>query len=174
MLHSTIEPPAESAPDHSNRSRVLIATSGSAASTAAAAAAAVIARERDGELWVVHVRPPEVMRVGRLAPTIVRNLRLRDPHASTVLGSARQVAWTNGAFARVVLMTGDPVPAILSLASELAVDLIVIGARRSRTPAVLAARTRYRIGRDAPCPVSVVPLAAPTRLRASLRGGPGS
>src|ERR1035438_1798075 len=56
------------------------------------------------------------MRVGRLAPTIVHNQRLRDPHASAVLSAARQAAWANGAFARVVLMSGEPVPAILSVA----------------------------------------------------------
>ena len=80
-----------------------------------------------------------------------------------MLGAARQVAWANGAFARVILISGDPVPAILSLARELAVDLIVIGATPSRAPAADAGRTRYRIQRDAPCPVRVVALAAPAQ-----------
>lgn len=116
----------------------------------------MIANECDGELIVVHVRPPDVLRVARLAPTIVRDVRLRDPHGSPVLSAARQVAWANGAFARVVLMSGEPVPAILSLADELAVDLIVIGASGSRAPAVLTGRARYRIQRDAPCPGRVI------------------
>jgi nucleotide-binding universal stress UspA family protein len=112
------------------------------------------------------------MRVGRLAPTIVHNVRLRDPHASGVLSAARQVAWANSAFARVVLMTGDPVAAIVSLAEQLTVDLIVIGARRSRVPAVLAARTRCRIQHAASCPVRIVALGVGDPARGSLRAGP--
>ncbi|MEA2196425.1 MAG: Universal stress protein family [Solirubrobacteraceae bacterium] len=158
--------------DRSFRPRVLNATSGSPASVSATAAAAVIASERDAELFVVHVRPPEAMRVGRLAPTIVRGQRLRDPHASVVLSAARQVAWANGAFARVMLMSGEPVPMILSLADELAVELIVIGASRSRWPAVLAARTRCRIQRDAPCPVRIVRLSAPAPAGEPVRTMP--
>ena len=73
-----------------------------------------------------------------------------------MLIAARQLAWANGAFARVVLMSGDPTPAIVSLAEQLAVDLIVIGRSRSRVPAVLAARTRCHIQHAAPCPVRIV------------------
>jgi nucleotide-binding universal stress UspA family protein len=156
MLQHLVEPTVDSLADRVPRSRSLNATSGSDASQCATAAAAVIAVERDAELIVVHVRAPEVMRVGRLAPTIVHNVRLRDPHGSEVLGAARQVAWANSAFARVILISGDPVSAIVSLADELAVDLIVIGAKRSRAPAVLAARTRCGIERAASCPVRII------------------
>jgi nucleotide-binding universal stress UspA family protein len=156
------------------RPRILNATSGSPASAGATAAAALLANERDAELVVVHVRAPEVMRCGRLAPTIVHNRLVRDPHASRVLSAARQVAWANGAFARVMLMSGEPVSAILSLAAELAVDLIVIGARPSRAPALLAGPTRYRIARDAPCPVRVVALASAPRPTARVRTVPAT
>jgi nucleotide-binding universal stress UspA family protein len=162
MLQKLLEPTLERVADRAVRARVLNATNGSAASANATAAAAIIARERDAELILVHVRAPEVLRVGRLAPTIVHHQRLPDPHSSGVLGAARQVAWAQGAFARVILMSGDPVPAIVSLARELAVALVVIGARGSRAPAVVAGPTRYRIHRDSPCPVQVVVRAVPT------------
>jgi hypothetical protein len=60
------------------------------ASANATATAAIIARERDAELIVVHVRAPEVMRVGRLGPTLVHDQRLRDPHSSGVLAAPRR------------------------------------------------------------------------------------
>jgi Universal stress protein family len=169
MLQDLLEPPVGDVADRPVRARVLNATSGSAASANATVAAAIIAIERDVELVVVHVCAPEVMRVGRLAPTIVHQQRLRDPHANGVLSAARQVAWAEGALVRVILMSGDPVPAVVSLARELAVGLVVIGARSSRTPAVVAGRTRCRIQRDSPCPVRVVVLAAPTSGGSSPR-----
>lgn len=169
MPQQLVEPTIDVVADRGGRSRILNATSGSPASASATAVSAAIASEHGAELIVVHVRAPAVMRVGRLAPTIVHNQRLRDPHASTVLAAARQAAWANGAFARVVLMSGEPAPAILSVAAELAVDLIVIGARPSHAPVVLAAPTRYRIQRDARCPVRVVPLIVPAPPNVSLR-----
>jgi nucleotide-binding universal stress UspA family protein len=134
MLQNLLEPIVEGAADRADRARVLNATSGSAASANATAAAAIVATERDAELIVVHVRAPEVLRVGRLAPTIVHQQRLSDPHANGVLSTARQVAWAHGALARVILISGDPAPAIVSLARELDVELVVIGATPSRAP----------------------------------------
>lgn len=81
------------------------------------------------------------------------------------MSAARQVAWANEAFAHVVLMSGESVPAILSLTEDLAVDLIVIGASGSRAPAVLTGRVRYRIQRDAPCRV-------PGHRAPAVNGGP--
>lgn len=75
---------------------------------------------------------------------VPRTRRLDDPYCSPVLLQARRLAWAHGALARVVLMEGDPVAGILAAASELRVDLIVIGGRPSRQPAVIAAPTRYR------------------------------
>jgi nucleotide-binding universal stress UspA family protein len=71
-------------------------------------------------------------------------------------------------------MSGDPVPAIVSLARELTVDLVVIGARPTRALAVIASRTRYQLQRDSPCPVRVVVLATPPRATASLRTAPAT
>lgn len=166
------EPTVDRLTDRVLRPRILNATNGSAASQCATVVAAGIAHERDAELIVVHVRPPEVMRVGRMAATIVHNVRLQDPHSSGVLSAARQVAWANGAFARVILMSGDPVTAIVSLADELAVDLIVIGASRSRAPVVWAAWTRRRIKHAASCPVRIVTLPGSGSARGSLKAVP--
>jgi nucleotide-binding universal stress UspA family protein len=174
MLQNLLEPIVERATDRGVRARVLNATSGFAASANATAAAAIIATERDAELMVVHVRAPEVMRVGRLAPTIVHQQRLSDPHTNGVLSTARQVAWAHGALARVILLTGDPGPAIVSLARELNVELVVVGATPGRAPAAMTARTRYRIQRDSPCPVRVVVLAEPAAARSSARSLPAS
>jgi len=174
MLPIMLDAATNTLMDRAVRPRILNATSGSAASASATAAAAFLASERDAELVVVHVGAPEVMRVSRLGPTIVQNRRVRDPHASPVLSAARQVAWANGAFARVILLSGEPVPAILSLAVELVVDLIVIGARPSRAPAFLAGPTRSRVAREAPCPVRVIPLASTLRPRAWARTAPAT
>jgi nucleotide-binding universal stress UspA family protein len=173
MLQNVLEPTVEGGPDRKVRGRVLNATSGSAASTNATAAA-VIASEREAELIVVHVCTPVVMRVGRLAPTIVHHQRPGDPHGNRVLSSARQVAWAHGAFARVILVSGDPAPAIVSLARELDVELVVIGTAPSRVPVVIAARTRYRVQRDSPCPVRVVALGTPARAPQSIRTVPAT
>jgi hypothetical protein len=78
--------------------------------------------------------------------------------------TGRWRAWANGAVARVVLMAGDPGVAIVALARELRIDLLVIGARSVRLSAVVAAPTRYRLQRDAPVPVLAV------RLEASFAG----
>lgn len=174
MLQHLHEPAVDRLADRRRRPRVLNATNGSAASQCATAAAAVIAHELDAELIVVHVRPPETMRVGRLAPTIVHTIRLEDPHGNKVLSAARQLAWTNGTFARLILMTGDPAPAIASLADQLSVDLIVIGARQSGVPAVLSARTRSHIQRVAPCPVRVVTLPVGDPACESLKAVPAA
>jgi len=174
MLQSLNEPAVDRLADRRRRPRVLNATNGSAASRHATAAAAVIANERDAELIVVHVRPPEMMRVGRLTPTIVHNIRLEEPHENKALTAARQLAWTNAAFARVILMSGDPAPAITSLAEQLSVDLIVIGARQTRVPAALAARTRSHIQRLAPCPVRIVTLPLSASTRGSLEVVPAA
>jgi nucleotide-binding universal stress UspA family protein len=174
MGPNRLEPMVGRVTDRVVRTRVLNATSGSAASANATAAAAIIASERDAELIVVHVRAPEEMRVGRLAPTIVHQQRLRDPHASGVLSAARQVAWAHGASARVILMGGDPVPVIVSLARELAADLLVIGGTPSFAPAAITGRTRCRLQRDSPCPVRVIVFAAPKRGSASIRTLPAT
>jgi nucleotide-binding universal stress UspA family protein len=57
----------------------------------------------------------------------VHQQRHNDPHANGVLSTARQLAWAHGALA-LILISGDPAPAIVSLARELDVELVVIGA----------------------------------------------
>jgi nucleotide-binding universal stress UspA family protein len=157
--------------------RVLNASSGTRASERSTAVAAAIAAERVGELFVVHVAEPIKVRVTRLGPTLVRPRRLDDPFADPVLIRARRVASANGALARLVLMAGDPVEAILVAARDLRVDLIAIGARSVRMPPFMAAPTRHRLQRVAPVPVLAVPLQGPvgevTRDTDARGGGAG-
>jgi len=111
------------------------------------------------------------VRVTRLGPTVTRWRRRDDPYAEPVLLRARQVAWANGALARVLLMIGDPAEAILAAARDFRVDLIAIGARPVRMPAFIAAPTRYRLQRDALVPVLAVPLAGEVTRDADGAGG---
>jgi len=116
-----------------------------------------MASELHSELIVVHVAAPAAVRVFRLGPSIARARLLDDPYSSVVLLGARRVAWSNGAPARIVLMDGDTVPAILTAAEEFDVDLLVLWTSESRAPAILA-RTRWQIERRSPRPVMTVPV----------------
>lgn len=140
------------------RPRVLNASSGSLASERATAAAAAIAREHDAELLVLHVDVPGDLRVTRLGPTIVHTRCAKDPYSCAVLLRARRIAWEHGALARVVLMEGEPVSAVLEAVWDLRVELLVIGAQCRRLPASLAARTRGALVRRSPCRVLAVSL----------------
>ena len=151
--------------DERGRSRltILSAASGSPASRRATEAAARLAADHGGELIVVHVRPPTQLRVLRLGLTIVEIGWLADPFLGPVLLDARRVAWAHGILARVGLISVLPAEGVLMAASELSPTLIVIGTRRSRLSARLAAPTRARIQRRSPVPVLTVPSATLAR-----------
>ena len=137
--------------------RILNPVSGSRASTRATIAAARMASELRAELIVVHVAAPGAVRVCRLGPSIARVRRLDDPYASPVLLEAHRVAWSHGALARIVLMDGAAVSAILTVAEEFEVDAIVIGASSARAPTILSARTGWQLQRRSRRPVMPVP-----------------
>jgi len=75
---------------------------------------------------------------------------------------------SNGVLARIVLMDGDTVPALLSVSRELGVDLLVIGAHASRALPVMTAPTRHRLQRQARCPVMAVPIDCPAHVEPTI------
>lgn len=139
------------------RERILNATSGTPASERSTVVAAALARKNGAELLVVHVAAPSRVRMARLGPIVSPIYYVRDPYSSAVLLHARRTAWQHGAAARVVLMEGEPVPAILAAVRDFRVSRLVLGARDHRLPAWVAARTRASLLRRTTCPVQVVP-----------------
>ncbi len=140
---------------------VLVAVSGSTASQRACQTAAELSSTFDAQLTVLHVIPPLRYRVGRLAPTLPVVELLDDPLSSSVLSEARRLAWMRGANPAAILVAGEPEHVIVSIATDLNVDLLLIGT----TPRVLAhslARRRRRwIEAHAPCPVLAVTATRP-------------
>jgi nucleotide-binding universal stress UspA family protein len=140
---------------------LLVAVSGSDASRRAAAVAADLANTFDARLAILHVVPPLGYRVGRLAPTLPITQRLDDPLSNPVLLGARQIAWAHGVSPRAILIAGDPVQVIVTVARDLGADLLVIGSTPRLLPARLAARHRRWVETHAPCPVLPVSSAPP-------------
>jgi hypothetical protein len=122
------------------------------------------------EFWsgqpVVEREPPWALSVCRLGPSIARTRRLNDPYSSAVSGGPSRPPVPR-ALARIALMDGDAVAAILTAAEDFDVEAIVIGASTTRAPAILTARTRWQIQRRSPCAVITVSDhgRAPTAIR---------
>jgi nucleotide-binding universal stress UspA family protein len=135
---------------------LLAAASGSTASERATEVAAAIAAEHGGELVIVHVQPPQEVRVARLGPTLVGCRWLDDPYSEPVLLQARRLAWANGCLARVGLIAGPPVDGIVMAARRLDAGLVVVGARATRLAGWLGAPTRTRLAHRGPVPVLTV------------------
>jgi nucleotide-binding universal stress UspA family protein len=138
------------------RLRILNATSGSPGSQRATVVAAVIASERGGDLFVVHVRPPVELRVVRLGPTSVSARWWDDPYSEPLLLEARRLAWENGVAARIGLIAGPPADGIVMAARQLDVDLVVLGARTSGLTGGRFAVTRARVKRSSSVSVLTV------------------
>lgn len=147
-----------------------MATSGSPASQRAVEVAAAIAAEHGDELVIVHVQPPGEVRVARLGPTVVSCCWLQDPYSEPVLLDARQLAWVNGAAARVGLIAGLPADGIVMAARQLDAGLVVIGARATRLPARLAAPIRVRLATRCPVALLTVPAGGSASAAADLSG----
>ena len=147
---------------------LMVAVSGSDASRRATAVAADLANTFDAQLTILHVVPPLRYRVGRLAPTLPITQRLDDPLGNPVLLAARQIAWARGVSPRALLIAGDPAPVIVTVASDLRADLLVIGTNPRLLPTGLAARRRRWVHAHAPCPVLLATAAPSTPLRPAL------
>ncbi len=150
--------------------RVLLATSGSAASRRATVVAVAIAGEHNGQLIVVHVRPPVLMRVTRLGPAVAPPGWLDDPMSDAVLLAARRLAWENGVLPRVGLLAGAVAKAVVLAARQLDVGLIVIGSRIARRPTRMSQSIHARVRRSGAAPVLAVPLAPSGRGGQAFNG----
>lgn len=132
---------------------VLLAVSGSEASRRAIVVAADLASTFDTALTILHAVSPTEYRVGRLAPTLPITRQLDDPFRNSVLLDARRVAWARGASVNTILIAGDPGRVIVTIASQIGADLLVIGSRPRVLPNPMAARTRRWVNAHATCPV---------------------
>jgi nucleotide-binding universal stress UspA family protein len=145
-----------------------VAVSDSPASRRACETAAELASTFDVRLTMLHVVPPLRYRVGRLAPTVPVVERLDDPLRNRVLSQARQLAWTHGANPSTLLVAGEAEHVIVSIATDLEADLLLIGTTPRVLSRSLAGRRRRWIEAHAPCPVLPVAAARPRPPRHGL------
>jgi nucleotide-binding universal stress UspA family protein len=127
-----------------------------------------LANTFDARLTVLHVVRPLRYRFGRLAPTLPIIERLDDPLANPVLLDARQIAWVRGVNPRAILIAGDPGRVIVTVASDLRADLLVIGTKPRLLPGRLAARLGPWVSAHATCPVLPVSSTPPKPTRPAL------
>jgi nucleotide-binding universal stress UspA family protein len=105
---------------------ILLATDGTDASQAATQYAIDLARARGASLHVLAVRPPAFFGSG--GPAFVT--RLEEVHAAgAVAREAAQAAAAVGIDAYAHAIEGDDASAIVRVATEVGVDMIVVGCR---------------------------------------------
>ena len=122
-----------------------------------------------GELIALHVYNPDNAAAALREERVFADLyvgRLRSE-----LGYLLNQAGITGRGARVEVVAGDPVETIVTRASQLGVDLIVMGThRRTSLSRLLVGSVAEGVLRRAPCPVVLVPgtiLAGRPRERAA-------
>lgn len=140
-----------------SRPKVLLATDFSSESEFALHHAVAFARDREGTLLVLHVRPiPQASAgEGMLHAGVVSS----DPEAlrERVEEMARSITEEEGVPAEAMVVDGDPAAEILRVARDEEVDLIAIGTHgRTGVRRVLMGSVAERVLRRAPCPVLTV------------------
>jgi nucleotide-binding universal stress UspA family protein len=146
---------------HTNRrSRVLLATDGSAEAEPATHAAVEQADATGSELHVVYVgRLPNFLMQD---PDVVgHDCRLYDYYERESREMLRKITWrvkvAGGTVASSHLRMGRPENEIVRLGEEIGASVIVVGSRgRSRLTRLLAGSVSDSVVRHAPCPVLVV------------------
>ena len=135
--------------------RILVAVELSESRDAAFDRALLLARGWNGELYLLHVRPPRP--VSRFAITgedlELERSEAEQSHLRALVRSAKN----DGVQLQVISTEGDPAAAIAAYAHLVVADLIVVGrdfgsSRLWRSPRVAAT-----VGRSAPVPVLIVP-----------------
>ncbi len=137
---------------------ILLTTDGTAASQAATRHAVELARDADAVLHVLAVRPPAFFGIG--GPTFVT--RLEEVHAArSVACETAAAAEAEGIEARAHDIEGSDAGAIIAVAVDLGVDLIVVGCRDAQAADRGHAGSVSRaLAEQSPVPVTVVPVAA--------------
>lgn len=129
--------------------QILLAVDGSEHSTKAAVAAAEVARNSDGEVYVLHVHE-----VGLIAP-------METPSEATDLVNGVVERLREGGVKAegraTAARTGQVAPAILDAAKSLGSGLIVMGTRgMSDFSALLVGSMAHKVLHHAECPVLLV------------------
>lgn len=146
--------------------RILAATDlGDPAHPVLRAAAAEVAR-CGGQVVAVHcVAPVPVMPVMDVPESMPVSSEELETSARAELETAAKAAGLDTSTLRVEM--GSPAPTVLTLAKELAVDLIIVGTHGRSGPArVLMGSVAEEILRDAPCNVMAVRLGQPEEAAA--------
>lgn len=125
-----------------------------AATDAIATARGLVARTE--LLWVVHVIPPVTTTSPGFLMGQVDPAHLRE-RADTALTEALDKAGVGEAQRRIVI--GDPASEIITVASEIDADLIVIPSRgKTGLRRWMIGSVAERVVRHTPCPVLVLPI----------------
>lgn len=135
------------------RPRILAATDLTSSSDRALDRATALAREWDGELVVLHVLQPDPVSV--LASRRSGAPSWRSPPDPSVMAESRirRDLRDPPADVSIIVQEGEPARVILDVAEREQCDLVVMGAGRADTPALLGDTVDQLVRR---CPVSVL------------------
>jgi nucleotide-binding universal stress UspA family protein len=135
--------------------KILHANDGSESAFHALTIALAIAQQNDSELHMVSVE--EIDYMPELIEEVTEETATGARRFHNVVHRARAMADEHQAKLRTHVVAGHPVRDIVELATELEVDLLVIGARGHSAPYERLIGSRAdRIVNLAPCPVFVV------------------
>lgn len=134
---------------------ILVAVDGSSHAEAALAFAKDLARRYEASLCLLHAFPHVSDLLGH--PEYDQLLEARTMIGQTLLDAARSEVG-NDIEVETHLLEGPPAQAILSVAAEERVDLIVMGSRgHGRLAGLLLGSVSTSVSQRAPCPVLIVP-----------------
>lgn len=139
---------------------ILIATDGSKYSAAAAAEAIGLAKRNGSSLTVISVVPSELTTPTDIDFTVNQRELIAEKEMQNAEKNAKEVkdaAQKQGIEARAFVMTGKPSEAVIQLAREKKVDLIMLGSHgRTGVEKLLMGSVAERVIVLATCPVLVV------------------
>jgi universal stress protein A len=136
--------------------RILVAVDLSPVSEPLVRFATELASRVSGDLILVHVYSGDdaataLQEAGLYLDRYIEHLRGEVNYLLTKIGAVRQRA-------RIDIIEGNPIDAILTVASHDGADLIVMGTHgRSGLPRLLVGSVAEGVLRKAPCPVVVIP-----------------
>ncbi len=140
--------------------KILVATDGSKYSETAAAQAVTIAKQCGGSLIVISVVPSEsespldIVRL-EMRKDIIADKELKASECS--IKNVREVSEKHGVTVEGLIMSGSPYEAIVSVAKEKDVDLIVVGSHgKTGLDRLIMGSVAERVIMLSPCAVLVV------------------
>ncbi|MDA8103036.1 MAG: universal stress protein [Nitrospiraceae bacterium] len=134
--------------------KILVGVDGSPASNAALGWVAELARSLSAEVVALHS-------LGLLSPDYDGQLVPTEWHRKAIIDEFEQ-RWClplveAGVHYKPVVVDGNPVSAILVVAFEEEVDLVVLGSRGHKVTADVLGSTSHQVAERACCPVVIIP-----------------